>query len=98
DRNVTGVQTCALPIYPLRAERARRACDGRALRAHILCLIIRGVRSKTRSENGTECETFTTRDTGARHEAAPAESGSLSVHPQVRSEERRVGKGGRIGV
>src|SRR5437868_13149750 len=82
DRNVTGVQTCALPIL----RRDERAWP----------LLLRGAlrhpRRPAHRRRG--------RDPVARHAAVVQRQGRahrLLVDRGVRSEERRVGKGGRSG-
>src|SRR5207249_6573503 len=84
DRNVTGVQTCALPIFVARIgeeatlalEAVLEAGEHRVQRlAEVRDLVVRGLNGKPLVQRGR-------RDLGG----APAHG---------RSEERRVGKGGR---
>src|SRR5207249_7462380 len=86
DRNVTGVQTCALPISE-RPGPGRRGRHGRrlglsldppdvSLQRLVLPLGGRG---------------------GGGHERVSAQGGARTSLGSVRSEERRVGKEGRSG-
>src|SRR5437773_6082914 len=82
DRDVTGVQTCAPPIYR-RLDPAGRA--GRLLRAAPSRLLDAGARAEPRAAAG--------RPLGR---SVPDAAGGGVVHA-LRSEERRVGKEGRSG-
>src|SRR5438067_8159219 len=77
DRNVTGVQTCALPIYPAAPEQLTTffCCD----KVADILPGGRTLRSASPAHNGTI-------DLSRRFGT------SLSVAPRARSEERRVGK------
>src|SRR5207249_6558389 len=81
DRNVTGVQTCALPILP---EESQKQCSGscrsraNATIARLICAQI--LRRMTGAKSKTQC--------------SPIKC-SRASHP-YRSEERRVGKECRI--
>src|SRR5699024_11269034 len=82
-RNVTGVQTCALPIY-----RIRRL--GALLAAFAATLIIAILLPVTPAAHSAETGRF---DTGIRR-CTPAEQDAINamMTGNGRSEERRVGK------
>src|SRR5207244_8653165 len=95
---VTGVQTCALPIYhrhaasEWQAERALRALDGNRLRrngrGHALRQFDRSVRNSGHDQVFLIYATM-----HSTSPPCPIERACLSV----RSEERRVGKGLNYG-
>src|SRR5699024_11959277 len=79
DRNVTGVQTCALPIYPLKTRRSALVREDRSLsenssRPRLMARSIRSFRPLGGHSNS---------------------SNIASLRYTIRSEERRVGKEGR---
>src|SRR5207244_10306166 len=94
DDLVTGVQTCALPIYP----RARKAPE--AARATSRALAPQGairipvVRSL--GESFERCAFKIRKVRAPRASPVPARDPERAIH-MLRSEERRVGKGGREG-
>src|SRR5207249_5601766 len=85
DRNVTGVQTCALPIYAIRYRQRYRA----GLYSPS-SLVVRGAfnRKILRGDRVTAPMEVTVAHNGAA--ATVVVAGELDL----RSEERRVGKGG----
>src|SRR5207249_9646057 len=92
DRNVTGVQTCALPISRLYVANRRpkpivKTLGSRTLRA--------ASTTSSLSPRRRHCR-LTRRRTNARSRFFRALCVSHSS-PGSRSEERRVGKGGRWG-
>src|SRR5207249_6894561 len=91
DRNVTGVQTCALPI----SERSTSTRGG--------CSTLRSTRRGPRRGPGLRCNGGAELDSHRRRRGCEAilawldpRTGFNSVYAQ-RSEERRVGKEGRSG-
>src|SRR5207237_5481793 len=97
DSSVTGVQTCALPIYSRPPAHQQEVGNARGR-----CVVCR---AEVRHEDVTVDEALAVEVAdvrravdghGARDEVvmAPAEV----VRPLVRSEERRVGEGGTTGV
>src|SRR5690606_40255667 len=91
DFHVTGVQTCALPIYDVPLAGARVAVVGRGITVgRTLGLLL-----TRKSVNATVilCHTGT-RDLAAETRAADVVVAAAGV-PHLRSEERRVGKEGR---
>src|SRR5699024_12227818 len=90
DRNVTGVQTCALPISA-GAVRLRRAVDRRepGLRPDL-----RG-RAAAGAGGGAGDRAGAPGRAGPRHPGAAALSAAAATDGAARSEERRVGKARR---
>src|SRR5205085_8582012 len=95
---VTGVQTCALPIYPLELHRsgARQRVDA-ALRGGVVALP--EIAEQPAQRSGVDDAAAL-----ALHFEDPScrlrdQEGALEMHVdhQVRSEERRVGKECRAG-
>src|SRR5207249_9634512 len=90
DRNVTGVQTCALPIYRRRDDQAAGRDRGQG-----------AVGSRLQGRPGDGCVALPARR-GRRREALGrrAAPGRALPAPPGRSEERRVGKewGWRCGA
>src|SRR5207248_5996573 len=91
DRTVTGVQTCALPIYgqPGGHDDERRRLQH--LRG--------GVQQRDRQEEEEDGLGESRDQLAARAVIGEAVALELALTPEVaaRSEERRVGKGGRCG-
>src|SRR5690606_40036324 len=89
DFHVTGVQTCALPILPLYA-------DGKAARTHHRDSLHRSV-GRYSFHLKVSAETIDRLPVhGIDHDLARADdSGEARAWFHLRSEERRVGKGGR---
>src|SRR5207248_6502135 len=87
DRTVTGVQTCALPISGA-AERGRKAGweVGRTLQG-----FVRGRFAASQGPQRCRSGLRATRRTAAD---LPTSSEAIEGGPELRSEERRVGKGG----
>src|SRR5699024_12005322 len=86
DRNVTGVQTCALPIFP----RSRAPMKSRS-RSWYLCAI-----SATVARFAASCISHGTNRT-YRSRVCRVEVPGNSVSEKARSEERRVGREWRAG-
>src|SRR5207253_5176464 len=78
DGHVTGVQTCALPIYSHPMDRCRKQTQVPWRRRR------RELHREARQAQREELP-------------VPAGAGALELAAPVRSEERRVGKGGRGG-
>src|SRR5207249_7814394 len=94
DRNVTGVQTCALPIYGAGDEDARGVLrrseqDGRAAPRATLARHVIGRLEGLRRHLGRDLKT------GGVDAHPRGERGAVQTPAHRRSEERRVGKGGR---
>src|SRR5205807_5110865 len=91
DYKVTGVQTCALPIYTSRtiteSSRSDRLCSAPTLRT-------RTARSKRSSRGRTRWSGRSGHGTGER---SIKRRNSRAARGDPRSEERRVGKGWRAG-
>src|SRR5207249_9751976 len=93
DRNVTGVQTCALPIYLRQREGGRPRTLRARLRAHQLRghdPELRLARVEPRALLAKAAERL---DAIAEPDQARPAAGVGAADP--RSEERRVGEGGR---
>src|SRR5690606_39630986 len=88
DFHVTGVQTCALPIWPIVARCARSTICALRLKPHrnVCCCKLRAV-APACSSYCSSCSWYYSRC------LAPGKAPSHSLHR--RSEERRVGKGCR---
>src|SRR5205823_6704533 len=92
DKLVTGVQTCALPISPA-APRAQPPA-ARSCADHGAAGAARGGRWRARSP-GSRGGSF---DQGQERHLDVVGTGAIEQRlPRLRSEERRVGKGGRAG-
>src|SRR5207248_5677428 len=97
DRTVTGVQTCALPIFSQRSgiDLSNQQIQELAARRLEAILDPRGLKPELLDQ--------LRRSAGERPSSAPAPAGAAQSYPfdeaslYDRSEERRVGKGGRTG-
>src|SRR5205823_9912604 len=87
DKLVTGVQTCALPIWPAYSWNPARWASSWNMRTVS--------RENSSSDRPTD-ESFASSSSGTVTMSAPAASAwkMLSTSRQLRSEERRVGKEG----
>src|SRR5207249_5280234 len=96
DRNVTGVQTCALPISRAQLRRGRR-CLGALGTTRLVSHRRGGERAALLSAGGGPgpSDGGPARSGGVRRSAVRRLAAAVAW---LRSEERRVGKGGGCGV
>src|SRR5207249_9307639 len=88
DRNVTGVQTCALPISALEESRRAVSLDPASPEAHVaLCIVLR----LRKDENGALDACRRAADI-APHDPRVLSALGEALREAERSEERRVGK------
>src|SRR5207249_9134338 len=91
DRNVTGVQTCALPIYGAVADLVVERVDAGGAHAHEQI-----ARARLGSRHFHHFHPCLVTTNGQRFHHCP--NRSSTARSTIRSEERRVGKEWRYGV
>src|SRR5207248_7417416 len=96
DRTVTGVQTCALPIWPPPPRRARPHRTRRRRPARRPSRAAVPASSGDRVIAATSCPAATSSGT-SRTPITPLAPATKTRIAEGRSEERRVGKGRRYG-
>src|SRR5207245_6798281 len=97
DATVTGVQTCALPIYSTPSEVSVHRCDGGGAQTKHTYWAARGC-TDHRTDCFTDLRPWRSGALGRRRDKSLAKAHVVAFAELLRSEERRVGKRWRCWV